>query len=588
MNRKRWIAILTVMVICLIGWAAHLVFGQQESDPRPEPFVSPPAAFPPGPGIGASDKEGSSPLGTGPTTPLPSSPIAAGPPSALTEKRGSSEPKQMPAVTVEWIGPATARLGQPVTCVILVKNTAAVPATGVEVRAPLPSGIIVQSTEPKARTITDQADTPDDKKSDLTRDAADPSMSPVFGKKAGAMLLWEIGILAPQQEKRLEMKLVPESKGDLACKAFVTFTGSAVARMQVRDPKLSIKASGPEKTQLGDTAIVNLTVANPGDGTAEHVKVRVTLPGVGDRTPRTAEFNLNDLAANESRPLQLKIATKAEGQQKCEVVAVADGNLMAKETVTLNVFQPRLDLSLTGPKLRYVDRQAVYILKVSNPCSSAMSNVVLTQQIPPGFKFVEASADGKHDAANRTVSWALGDMAPNQSKEVNVKVVAAAPGEFKHKAIVSAARCNKTEAETITRVEGLATLTMEVVCLDNPVEVGMDTAYEIRVTNTGTKTETNLQLSCTIPDNMELRGVQGANGVKHRIEGKEIIFDDLPKLAPRADVTYRVNFRGQVPGDLRFQARIKADSLQEPLLKQENTKVYGDENVPDIKGTGSL
>ena len=176
-----------------------------------------------------------------------------------------------------------------------------------------------------------------------------------------------------------------------------------------------------------------------------------------------------------------------------------------------------------------------------------MTNVVLNEQIPPGFKFVEASEGGQHDAGTRTVTWAVDTLAPGQSREMSVKVTAASLGDFKHKASVSAARCNKTEAEVSTLVEGLATLVMEVVVLDDPVEVGNDTAYEIRVTNTGSKTETNLQLTCTVPDKMEVRKVQGVAGVQHRIEGKEIVFDVLPKLAPRADAIYRINVRGLAP-----------------------------------------
>jgi hypothetical protein len=118
---------------------------------------------------------------------------------------------------------------------------------------------------------------------------------------------------------------------------------------------------------------------------------------------------------------------------------------------------------------------------------------------------------------------------------------------------------------------------MELVDLDDPVEIGADTAYEIRVTNTGSKTETNLQLICTIPDKMEFRGAQGAGGTHFRLQGKELIFEPLPRLAPRADALFRVNVRGVAAGDLRFRARITADGLSDPVLKEESTKVYGDE-----------
>jgi hypothetical protein len=158
-------------------------------------------------------------------------------------------------------------------------------------------------------------------------------------------------------------------------------------------------------------------------------------------------------------------------------------------------------------------------------------------------------------------------------------VLAINTGEHHHKANVTAARGLKGDAEVVTRVEGLPALLMELVDLDDPVEVGADTAYEIRVTNTGSKTETNLQLICTVPDKMEFRGATGAANCKFRVQGKDVVFEPLPRLAPRADVVYRVNVRGIAPGDLRFRARITADGLTEPVLKEESTKVYGDDAI---------
>ena len=48
-------------------------------------------------------------------------------------------------------------------------------------------------------------------------------------------------------------------------------------------------------------------------------------------------------------------------------------------------------------------------------------------------------------------------------------------------------------------------LLIELADTDDPVEVGNDTAYEIRVTNIGTKLETNVEVVCTLPDQLELR-----------------------------------------------------------------------------------
>src|SRR5207248_7633362 len=121
-----------------------------------------------------------------------------------------------------------------------------------------------------------------------------------------------------------------------------------------------------------------------------------------------------------------------------------------------------------------------------------------------------------------------------------LQVLAVNIGEFKHLAVARAARGIQTEAEAETRVEGLSALQFELLDLEDPVEVGANCRYEIRVTNTGSKTETNIQVSCTVPEKLEFLAAQGAGNCHHRIEGKELIFDSLPKLAPRADAVFRV------------------------------------------------
>jgi uncharacterized repeat protein (TIGR01451 family) len=457
--------------------------------------------------------------------------------------------RQEPAVSLEWIGPPTAKLGQSVTYQIIIKNISSSPVQGVVVRTRIPQGVTVQATEPKALNEVN-------------------------------VLMWDLGTLLPRQERRLDLQLLPDSKGDLACQALVTFTGSSTARIRVREPKLVLKASGPDKVLLGDVATISLTVTNPGDGTADRVKVKAALPeGLEHARGRTIEFDLGNLGPNETRSVQLVCATKTGGEQKCEAVATAEGSLKSEDAAVFEVILPRLDLVVNGPKLRYLDRKAVYVFKITNPGSAPASNVTISDQVPEGFKFLAASDGGRHDFATRTVSWFVGDLIPGQSREVNLEVLAINTGEHKHKANVIAARGLKNDAEIITRVEGLSALLMELVDLDDPVEVGADTAYEIRVTNTGSKTETNLQLICTVPDKMEFRGAAGAANCRFRVQGKEIVFEPLPKLAPRADAIYRVNVRGVAPGDLRFRARITADGLTEPVLKEESTKVYGDDAI---------
>jgi uncharacterized repeat protein (TIGR01451 family) len=453
--------------------------------------------------------------------------------------------RQEPAVAIEWIGPVTAKVGVAQDYSIAVRNACNIAVQQVMVRVRIPKDMTVKATEPNAVS-------------------------------EGNVYMWELGTLQPQQEKILQCKLIAEGRGDMAPQAWVTFTGSSVMRIAVREPKLTVKASAPEKVLVGDAATFMLTVSNPGDGMAEQVKVHAQLSeGLEHVKGNKVDFEIGNLNPGESRSVQLICATKTGGEQKCDAMAEAEGGLKGQDQAMTNVIMPRLDLAIAGPGLRYLDRKATYTLKVTNPGDAPATNVSVNDVVPAGFKFLSATDGGRHDFATRTVSWFVGEVGPGQTKEVKFEVVAVNPGEFHHKASAQAARGLKTDAELLSRVEGLSAILLEVVDTEDPIEVGGDTAYEIRITNTGSKTETDIKLVCTIPEKMEFKNSQGP--AKCHAEGKVIVFDPVPKLAPRADAIFRVNVKALQAGDVRFKAQITSTNLVEPVLEMEATRIYADE-----------
>src|SRR5262249_60734228 len=110
----------------------------------------------------------------------------------------------------------------------------------------------------------------------------------------------------------------PAPRGDLTWRPPATFTAASGAMLRVREPKLQLKASCPDKVSLGETAVMTLTVNNPGDGSADQVKVRAVLPeGVEHARGRALEFDVGNLGPGESRSVQLICATKMAGEMKC-------------------------------------------------------------------------------------------------------------------------------------------------------------------------------------------------------------------------------------------------------------------------------
>jgi len=483
---------------------------------------------------------GMKPIGTGEinTVAKPASGVAIDP--ALEQLTG----RQEPGVSLEWVGTPVAKVGVAGDYSLVVRNLGNSPLQDVTLKVAIPAGLSVQGSTPKA--------------------------SDERGK-----LAWDLGTLLGKQERVIQIKLQAETKGDTMPQAWVTCTGSAVMRVSVREPKLAMKCWAPDRVAAAPPAAFTLTVSNPGDGSADHVKIRALLSeGLEHARGNKIDFDIGNLAPGESRNVTLLCATRTGGVQKCEAVAEAESGLSAKDTVSLNVIMPRLDLQLVGPRLRYLDRKAIYSLKVTNPGDAPASNVTVADTVPAGFKVLAASDGGRHDFQTRTVSWFLGEVGPGQTREVKLEVQAVNNGEHKHKATAVGARGLRAESELVTRVEGLSALLVELVDTEDPIEAGGETSYEVRITNTGSKTETDLKLVAVVPDKMEFKNATGP--VRFHAEGKTVVFEPLEKLAPRADAIFRINVKALTAGQCLFKIQVSSTNLTDPVVKFESTRIYSD------------
>ena len=454
--------------------------------------------------------------------------------------------KQQPAVSVEWIMPTTVRVQQPLIAQLLVKNVSTSVVHQVAVRHRPNPGVTCKSSDPQPAND-------------------------------GGELVWQLGSLAPGQTRLIEMRLVTAARGTFNCQANVTFTTIAAHQVQVQEPQLAVKMRIPEKVIAGENVTLHYTISNTGDGACEAVKIKTTLPeGIDHPRGRIIEFDVGTIGPKEIRAVQLVCHAKGQGIQRCAVEAIGEGSLVANDICQFEILMPRLDLTVIGPRMRYLDRPAVYTVKVSNPGSAPATNVEVQELIPAGFKFHQAHQGGQYHEGSRVVHWTLGDLQPGQTKEVTVDLVPIETGEYRVIAHAKATRGLKSEAQVSTQVEGLPSLAVEVGAVDDPIEVGAETAFEIRVVNNGTKTETNVQVVCVLPDQLDFRGARCSTALKHQLRGRELVFEPLPKLAPKADVFFRVQVKGNAAADVRFQTKIRADSMKDPVLREQSMRVYSD------------
>lgn len=463
--------------------------------------------------------------------------------SAAYASKSGPATTQSPTVTVEWHSKGAINVGQESACELIVKNSGSVTAKQVEVEAGFPANVRLVSSDPKPVSTTD--------------------------------LVWQFEEIAPGEQKVVQVKFIPVERGEVAASANVRFTGAASTSFAVTEPLLAVKIEGTSEVMVGEITSQTLMISNPGTGTAANVTVEAIIPAglvhaKGDRL----QMELGNLAPGESRPVRLALTAEAGGRQVIEVHATADSGLVQSAAAEVTVIAPSLKSSIEGPGLRYLGRQATYKLHVENDGPVATDNVRVMHKIPEGFEFVSAEDGAQYDSANRMLSWFVGRLDRGAKSEVSVVMVAKTAGEFTHFVRATSEHGAISDAETSTRVEGAASLVVDVTDLDDPVEVGVETAYEIRVKNEGTAPATNLALTCELPAGVEFMTATGP--ASHINENELVVFKAIDDLAPGKSLTYQVKVKGVLSGSMRFRTKLSSDSISEPLASEEMTKVYGE------------
>jgi uncharacterized repeat protein (TIGR01451 family) len=467
---------------------------------------------------------------------------------ALAQKtKPSSEApvgRQTPSISLEWVRHTDVNVGQECECHLIVKNTGKTIAKQIAVDAYFPKTVRLIGATPEAADKTDH-------------------------------LSWDFAQLEVGEERVIEIRMVPSQRGELATTAYVRFTGSAGGVFRVEEPLLDIELKGPTEVMVGEIASQTVTVSNPGSGVAKNVVVEATIPeGLEHPRGERLVMEIGALNPGETRMVRLALAAIDGGLQVLNVEARAEGALLQKISSEVTVVAPSIKLDITGPNLRYIGRTAQFQLTVTNDGPASSNNVRVLYRISDGFKFVRADKGGKYDSANSTAGWFIGRLEPGESTSMSVELLANQPGTFVQRAGAVSEHGARAEAEFETNVEGTASLVLEIIDLNDPVEVGAETAYEVRVRNEGTKAAQNVGISCELPPAVELIAAKGP--ADHISESGLVVFKSLDSLAPGKTAVYRIDVQGNVEGNHRFRARLASDSIQEPLIFEELTKFYGD------------
>lgn len=336
-------------------------------------------------------------------------------------------------------------------------------------------------------------------------------------------------------------------------------------------PGLAVDKKCPTEVTTCDPIEYVVTIRNTGDTTLKNVSFTDNLPSGLTTTDgkTTVSGSVPELAAGQAKEARFTVKANGPGRFDNKVTASADGGLTAEASCTTTVKQPVLDITKSCPGTRFLGRTGDYEITVTNKGDTASRNTVVTDTLPAGAVFVSATDGGS--ASGGSIVWNLGTLEAGQSRKLSATVRFDGAGDLKN-TVHAKAICAEASASCVTKVEGIPAILLEVIDLDDPVEVGAQTTYEIKVTNQGSKADTNIRIDVTLPPEEDF--VSGAGPTPSTAVGKNIKFAPLPSLAPGEVATYRVVVRGNKAGDVRFKVQMNSDNITSPVEETEATRFY--------------
>ncbi|HEY2827396.1 MAG TPA: hypothetical protein VGJ04_07325, partial [Pirellulales bacterium] len=384
-------------------------------------------------------------------------------------------------------------------------------------------------------------------------------------------LVWRMPRLESHAKEQLTVRLVPrESQSfDLAVQ-WSCAPAMSKAMVEVKEPKIALTLDGPSELLFGQTKVYRLTLANPGNGDAENVVLLLAPVDGGAGAPTRHEIGL--IRAGETKPVEVELSARQAGKLAIKAMAVADGNLKSEVAQDILVRRAGLKANVTGPELKFAGTPVTYNVVVANPGNCTCENISASAILPPGAKFVGSPGAQFVEEENK-VTWIIPSLRAGAEQELQLTCTLNSPGTNRVQVLATAAGDLNDNISTVTNVEALADLKLEVADPPGPLAVGEEMIYEVHIRNRGTKAAENVDVAGFFSTGIEPLNAQGA---PNQIAPGQIVFKPIEAIAPGAEVVLRIKARADQPGNHVFRTEVNCPSVGAKLASEETTLFYGD------------
>lgn len=317
----------------------------------------------------------------------------------------------------------------------------------------------------------------------------------------------------------------------------------------------------PEAANAGDVLSYELVVRNEGEHELTQATVEEHLPPayqVVDASPpallegQTLRWQVRELPAGEEQRITIQVLPTEEGSAK-SVAAVQSSASVAASTLVQSI---RLELEANVPERVHVGERCAIEFRITNTGTAPATGVVLRNDIPEPLAH----------ALGRQLDFELGTLAPGQSRELELPLLAAESGTGENVAEVVADGDIRQQA---TGNVDVVPRSLRVRRWGVPrVTIGQPTVFENHVINEGDQPLTNVELVEAVPAEFEVVDVPGETEYD---EATRQVRWTIAAIEPGSTAKLPITLRAMQPGELRtiLEARCAEESRRPVAAKVE-------------------
>ena len=294
---------------------------------------------------------------------------------------------------------------------------------------------------------------------------------------------------------------VPATAGSSHPPASVAASGSGrpgeKALEGTQTPTLIIEKFAPPEIQVGKPAVFEILVRNTGTTVANDVEIHDLLPQGTQLTgtnPKAAQgrngelvWTLGPMRPGDEATVQVEVLPTTEG----EIGSIATVHFAAAASARTVCTKPEIAIEVSAPRNVMVGDDVPLKIKVFNSGTGAATGVYLTEIVPPGMEH----------AAGGELEYEIGDLQPNETRELDLSLRAVKPGPCTN--VIHGKGDGRVAAETKTQFDVVAASL--AVDIEGPKRRFLDrqATYTVSLTNPGTAAAREIELATYLPRGMQ-------------------------------------------------------------------------------------